>query len=532
MLTELVDMTPPLQKQRAEWVSPVPDAIWVRRGGGGLTEYLPAPPSPLYATSQFPAINDLHDLHGEEMGIAAPKPSYALINGHVYVRQDYKFGLRGFLLPIRYWQAARRGVHLWRAWLSEHLRKLDQLSSIRAAQLSNAGLFEHVRTLIELNSVAWDMTVRASRTWVFTEPLFRHIYRWIKPITGVDPTVFLRGFESHTMEAESALCELVRGALIDPEINHCLLLPSADHTLERLSHTPGGRFWLEEFQSYSRKYGHLVENHDYLYPAPADDPAKIFSSIRFRMNLPPEDDPLERQKQLSTERVRATAQAWEKLSIYPLRKTIFRWILEWAQQGASVREDVYFHALRGWPAARRAILALGQRLMNTGALCQAEDVFFLTWPELKRAADVGEFRDWSTTVDERRLEHERQCRLTPPHSVPLEGPPLTIARRIKNFIKRLVVGKAQRTVPGELHGAPAVTRNATPECDSNIHHRGGFDSRFRRAAQSNQHPSARVWHPGGDGRADRHALHLGRATGDHRRLRRIDSIAPGEFHDR
>ncbi|HYL77342.1 MAG TPA: PEP/pyruvate-binding domain-containing protein [Bryobacteraceae bacterium] len=473
-----------------QWVSPVPGAIWVRRGGGGLTEYLPAPPSPLYATSQFQTINDLHDLHGEEMGIAASNPSYALINGHVYVRQDYKFGPRGFLLPVRYWQAARRGVRMWRTWLPDHLRKLDQLSSARISQLSNAGLMDHIAALMELNSVAWDMTVRASRTWVFTEPLFRHIYRWIKPIVGADPVVFLRGFESRTMEAEHALGELVRGALIDPEINRCLLLSGASQTLDRLSHTPGGRFWLEEFQSYCRKYGHLVENHDYLYAAPADDPAKVFASIRFRMNLI-QSDPLERQKRLAAERAQATLNAWEKLASYPLRKAIFRWILGWAQEGASVREDVYFHALRGWPAARRAILALGARLMNAGAIVRDEDVFFLNWTELKQAAIDGKTHGWKTIVRERRSEHARRCQLSPPHSVPLEGPPLTVSRRIKNLLKRLAVGKVSRTSsPGELHGAPAspgrvtgparllhsssefgrlqkgdiiVTRNATPE---------------------------------------------------------------------
>lgn len=476
--------------EQVEWQSQVAGAIWVRRGGGGLTEYLPAPPSPLYATSQFQTINDLHDLHGEEMGIAASNPSYALINGHVYVRQDYKFRPRGFLLPIRYWQAARRGVSMWRAWLPDHLRKLDQLSSARVSQLSNAALFDHVTALIELNSVAWDLTVRASRTWVFTEPLFRHIYRWIRPIVGADPVVFLRGFESRTMEAEHALGELVRGALIDPEINRCLLLSSASQTLDRLSHTPGGRFWLEEFQSYSRKYGHLVENHDYLYAAPADDPAKVFASIRFRMSLV-QDDPLERQKRLGTERAKATLLAWEKLASYPLRKTIFRWILSWAQEGASVREDVYFHALRGWPAARRGILALGDRLVNAGAIARAEDIFFLTWTELKRASIDGEIGGWKTIIGERRKEHVRQCHLSPPHSVPLDGPPLTMSRRIKNYLKRLVVGKSSRTAAqGELHGAPVspgrvtgparlvysssefgrlrkgdiiVTRNATPE---------------------------------------------------------------------
>ena len=446
---------------KIDWTSAVPGAIWVRRGGGGLTEYLPGPPSPLYATSQLQLISDLHDVHGDEMGIAASRPSHALINGHIYMRQDYKLGLRAVLLPFRYWQAARRGVRQWLNWLPGHIRTLDQLSSVRIEKLSNTALLEHVASLIQLNSIAWDMTVRASRTWVFTEPLFRHIYRWIRPITEVDPTVFLRGFESRTLEAEAALCELVRGALIDPEINRCVLFDSAAQTLDRLSHTPGGRFWLEEFQAYSRKYGHLVDNHDYLYPAPAGDPAKILDSIRTRMNLI-QEDPLARQKQLAAERRQATAQAFEKLATFPLRKAIFRWILSWAQEGASIREDVYFNALRGWPAARRAILALGQRLVAAGAFAHASDIFFLTWPEVKRIVLGAEARDWTETIESRRVEHRQQSRLSPPPSVPLDGPPLTIARRIKNLLKRMIVGKDSRIMgPGELRGAPASPGRVT-----------------------------------------------------------------------
>jgi len=446
---------------KVEWTNPVPGAVWVRRGGGGLTEYLPGAPSPLYATSQLQLISDLHDLHGDEMGIAASRPSYALINGHVYMRQDYKLSLRALLLPFRYWQAARRGVRQWLNWLAGHLRQLDQLSSVRIEKLSNSALLEHLASLIQLNSIAWDMTVRASRTWVFTEPLFRHIYRWIRPITEVDPTVFLRGFESRTLEAESALCELVRGALIDPEINRSLLLDSATQTLDRLSHTPGGRFWLEEFQAYSRKYGHLVDNHDYMFPAPADDPAKILSSIRLRMNLI-QQDPLARQKQLAAGRLQATVQAFEKLAAFPVRRALFRWILAWAQEGPSVREDVYFNALRGWPAARRAILELGQRFAASGVIERTADIFFLTWPEVKRIAAGSETGSLASTVESRRDEHRLHSRLSPPPSVPLTGPPLTASRRIKNLLKRLIVGKDSCIAgPGELRGAPASPGRVT-----------------------------------------------------------------------
>ena len=40
------------------WMNPTEGAVWVRRGAGGLAEYLPTAVTPLYATAQLPRIMD------------------------------------------------------------------------------------------------------------------------------------------------------------------------------------------------------------------------------------------------------------------------------------------------------------------------------------------------------------------------------------------------------------------------------------------------------------------------------------------
>ena len=94
----------------------------------------------------------------------------------------------------------------------------------------------------------------------------------------------------------------------------------------------------------------------------------------------------------------------EQTKFKPVRKAVFRWALAWAQEAASIREDVFFSALAGWPLARRVSLEIGRRLSLRGELDSADDVFFLTWPELQEATSSRSYGRYRRAVAERRME--------------------------------------------------------------------------------------------------------------------------------
>lgn len=459
-ITTLKQKFPASRPPEVRWESPVPRAVWVR-GGGGLVEYLPTPPSPLYATAQLPAIARLMDARERQMGTETPRPTYALINGHYYSRQDYRIRPRGILLPLRYWRVARLAVRQWREnALPAHVAGLESLSAFDISGASNEDLLNHLARLFDFNAVAWDTAVWASKNSQLTEPLFGHVFnRFIRPLTGGDAVAFLRGYESQTMAGERAQWQLVESALRSEEISGCIRRCPGEEALERLADSPSGRLWLQDLLAYCRSYGHATAHHDYLHPTAADAPAKALEAIRMRMELGA-SDPDKRQHRLAAQREEATAKAMGQLSRFRLRKALFRWVLAWAQEGAAIREDAFFYAFQGWPLARRAILAVGNRLVRARTLTAPEEIFFLTWEEIKQAWRSQPPGDFRAAIAERRKAYEWQSLVAPPHWVPLEGPPLTLERKLKLRIKKLLLGSPQNR-SGSLRGTAVSPGVAT-----------------------------------------------------------------------
>ncbi|MFZ0594500.1 MAG: PEP/pyruvate-binding domain-containing protein [Bryobacteraceae bacterium] len=439
--------------QAEPWESPVSGAIWVRQSGG-VVEHLPAPASPLFATGQLPLICDRLDAQCPEMGVVTPAPTYTLINGYFYNRSDYRVGPGALLLPVNYWRAARKGARDWRArYLPGQLAAIAAASRFDLSGASISQLLRHIQKLFSMNARAWDNAVRASRTYVLTEPLFRRLFEsLIRPITGGDAVTYLRGFESQTMAGEQVQWELARSARALPRVSERIRKYQAEEAWQRISADPSCRHWVEQFSEFCELYGHANASHDYLQATMADDPAKGLQSIRIRLESESEN-PQERQSRLALERETATAQALAKLQKHRLRKALFQWALSWAQKGASTREDIFFFALRGWPLARRAIVQLGKALVEVGVLACREDIFFLTWDELEAAAASEGSGNWQAKVAERRARHELRTSLTPPPRIPA-GSPSTVRKRVIARLKKYIVGRGTTSTDGFLWGAP------------------------------------------------------------------------------
>ncbi|MDP8980797.1 MAG: PEP-utilizing enzyme [Acidobacteriota bacterium] len=438
----------------AAWRSPVPGAIWVRRGGGGLPEYLPTALSPLYATAQLPRIVALHDAQCPEMGVLTPAPTMAVINGHYYSRQDYKLGFGALLLPLNYWRAGRKAAPWWKEQvLPAQTAALAGLRNFDRKGATDRELLIQLDRILEFNAIAWDNAVRASRAWVVLEPVFKRIFQtFVRPLAGGDAVAFLRGFESQVFHAEQAQYQLVQSALANPEVGGTIRV-SDTGALRELQRSPEGRQWLGQLLGFCERFGHMTPNQDYLWATAADDPALALATVRARLDLPA-SDPSVRQERVGAERESTERLVFEKLKSHPLRRRIFAWALSWAREGASIREDVFFHALAGWPLARRTMLEFGTRFAERGVLDREEHVFFLEWRELAALAAGMMNPQTHTRVEERMAAFDRQKELSAPPMIPMEGAPRTISRRIKHVLKRMVVGSSREDRGNCLHGSP------------------------------------------------------------------------------
>ena len=180
-----------------------------------------------------------------------------------------------------YWKAARKGSRNWREQvLPEQELALCAFSEFDLENAPPARLVKHIERLLVFNATAWDNAVRASRTYVFTEPLLLRVFkRFIQPITGGDALTLLCGFESQIMAGEHAQWKLTQSALALEPVAHYLQSYAPEEAWERMKADPACAAWVRELGECQQKYGHSNANLDYLHPSVADDPAQAVRSI-------------------------------------------------------------------------------------------------------------------------------------------------------------------------------------------------------------------------------------------------------------
>ena len=158
----------------------------------------------------------------------------------------------------------------------------------------------------------------------------------------------------------------------------------------------------------------------------------------------------DRKRQLMTERRAAEAACRAALAGNLKLLARFETLLEVAQRYAAIREDQARWFTLGWPLLRRCALRLGESLQANGAIDQAEDVFFLTRPELTGRDRVQE------VVNRRRAEWERQKRLTAPLTI---GKAPSIERAMADTVD--AVRRVGQVPEGAIVGQPASPGRST-----------------------------------------------------------------------
>jgi phosphohistidine swiveling domain-containing protein len=184
--------------------------------------------------------------------------------------------------------------------------------------------------------------------------------------------------------------------------------------------TRDGQDWLAAFTRYLDRYGHQIYNLDFVVPTQADDPLPVLLSLKAMVHQVSRDARA-RQRAIVADRDKLVEETARSLD--PLRRWLFRVLLGWAQRFGPYREQALFYMGAGWPTLRRLALELGRRLVESGSLLTAEDIFFLETSEIAaaitaRAASQGKPELAHLARDRCELREARK-RLHPPPVVPL-----------------------------------------------------------------------------------------------------------------
>jgi rifampicin phosphotransferase len=410
------------------WDPPVPGSAWWRRQ---VVENLPEPLSPLFDELYLReglerSIDDMMGFFGMSylrIEDFMDRPLFATVNGYAYLRADYRLTwsmaptiLRATL--AEFWALFRKAPAYWRERaLPTYLETIERRKAEDPRVAPDERLLAGVRELALADARYWFACALMIADAKLTDALLGRFLALAAP--GLTSGVFLRGFPSPTVDAEVELEGLADRIRASGELRKLVAATPAARLPEALAGAPGGRALLTAFQGYLDRYGHQVYNLDFVTPTQADDPLPVLLSLK-AMAHQTAGAARARQRAIVAERdalARETARSFD-----PLRRRLFRTLLDWAQRFGPYREQALFYMGAGWPTLRRSALELGRRLAEAGSLLAAEDVFFLETPEIEaaiRARVAGEARpELARQAREQRELREARKRLHPPPVVP------------------------------------------------------------------------------------------------------------------
>jgi pyruvate,water dikinase len=423
---------PPQPLSDVRWEPPVPGSAWWRRQ---VVENMPEPLSPLF--------DELYLREGLELSIDAmmeffrmtyfrvedfvDRPLFTTVNGYAYTRANYKpFRWSAIPMLLRVTVDEFRlmfrdeGLAYWREQaLPDYLTTVERWKAANRASASDERLLAGVRELALADARYWFACVLMLARAKITDALLGRFLKVAARGRGLTSGMFLRGFPSPTVEAGAELEVLAERIRASNELRALVAATPAADLPEALRSTPLGQDWLAVFARYLDRYGHQVYNLDFVAPTQADDPLPVLLSLKAMVKRPGHD-PRSGQQAIVAERdarVEETARSFDFL-----RRKLFGVLLGWARSFGPHREQALFYMGAGWPTLRGLALELGRRLVESGSLLAAEDVFFLETPEIRTALsarDSGQTQpNIAALADERRELREARKRLHPPPVVP------------------------------------------------------------------------------------------------------------------
>ncbi|WP_151523517.1 PEP/pyruvate-binding domain-containing protein [Serinicoccus kebangsaanensis] len=448
---------PPAPLRDVRWEPPVADTVWMRRQ---VVEHMPEPLSPLF--EELYLRRGLHVAIGElgrEMGRAGgvrfdfdrmvPHGFGRTINGYAYTTVSFDYGWPTVRAIVGVYARMPRLFHSPAFdWHGVVLPRYQQVRA-RWTQLDvpaapSEELLEGLAELALEDARYWFGSALDLGMSRLLDPFFGAVlrlppFRGALPDPGLGSSAFLRGFGSPALDAQADLEDLAAQVRSSRELRALVLDTAPEELLGALDDHPDGAAVRARLGRHLTTYGHQIYNLDFADPTMGEDPSLVISSLRTLVDTEPEKGAQARREEIAARREELLEQTRQGLG--PVGRAVFDRLWRLTARYAPMREHVVFHLGSGWPAARRLAAELGRRLVETGALREADDVYFLTDGEIRSAlglparteddarsgAEARQDQDVPDAAELADLAHERRelraarSRLAPPPVVPERG---------------------------------------------------------------------------------------------------------------
>jgi pyruvate,water dikinase len=386
------------------------------------------------------------------------------------------FKLPGFLLWI-----LRHGPGRGRKWITAARTAYEKKERPDLTRLSEAELTAKAAATMEQMGVGGDGLGYALAGMMFTSVLYDLCRKWLKDATGANASRLLAGTgELQSAEAGIALWRLARDAAASPDVRSILLSPTEwPGVRPQLEVSATGREFLARWDRFMHLHGHHARGEMDMYnPRWREQPDYVLEVVRNFIRAEGKTDPEADQRQLADEREHLRAKLLGRLR-NPVKRWVLGYVVRQAQLSAAIRENVKDAGIRIIADTRSVLLELGQRLTARGVLAEADDIFFLRFPEVEPIVSGNAGFDIRTRVAERRAGYERNLVLAPPAIIvgrydPEKHKPDTVeaTAELKGLAVSpgIVTGPArvilhagtEQVLPGEILVAPFTDPGWTP----------------------------------------------------------------------
>ena len=416
-----------------EWKLPDPKGQYLR---ASVVELLPDPLTPLFATLGRAAINAGTKRLGAELaGSEDGWPDETVVTINDYAYYTARFTPRQMLgllttMPFAMPRMMRRAETRWRDEV--HPRYVETIQRWQARPLNELPATDILTGVRQLADASFDVYA-LYQSGIFpsanmSEILFTGVYDRLIKRPG-DPTAltYVLGFDSTPILAEKSLYDIAEWCRTRPALTAYVANTPARQLAAQLKSEqapPGVEAedwlqWQNRFDAHLQQYGHIIYDLDFAKPVPADDPAPLLDTCRMFLSGQCVS-PYARQQSAAERREQATLGMLRRLR--GLRLRLFRRLVTWAQKSVPLREEGLADLGLGYPLLRQMLLELGRRLVQAGAIEQADDIFWLVQAEagqasaaLDKGESVGSLAD---AVRQRKAVWRAEKRVTPPQVLP------------------------------------------------------------------------------------------------------------------
>jgi pyruvate,water dikinase len=354
------------------------------------------------------------------------------INGYLYhyevVRKPAYFPSRLF----QAWQLVRWFVlarNTERKFREETIPSFTtRMTEIKAAMSRDKSFVELIHQLDEMikSYLAFEaetvlMNVLANAFCAFVIRFYVHLWKDSDPH---EAAMLFSGLPNKTAQRDAALARLIDLAKEKGLWLYFEGSQSLQEVLQHLQHSGAGQEFLCEFERFREEFGYVWADGNSKDPGWRENSELILSVFR---------NSVHKHKSVAVDAQSLFPEVEARLAstpgvdgLFSLRQKGFRKLVVLAKRYYPYREDHNHYSSSGVMLIRDILYACGEQLVHSGMITDVTDIFQLTYEEIvacPEAIERGTFDTYAVLIRRRRVEEERQRRLTPPSTIDLESPP-------------------------------------------------------------------------------------------------------------